>query len=85
MSKNLIENRIDEYDWISWPDQDEFLEGPDRSKSYYEWNTEVYNSKYNYIEFNNYVYWYSENDDTSIETVKERMKYFHYFVNVHHV
>ena len=34
MSRHLLADYVDRYDWISWPDQDEFLEGPDRTRSY---------------------------------------------------
>src|SRR5271170_3372293 len=33
MSKHLRKNYRRRYDWISWPDQDEILEGPARDKS----------------------------------------------------
>src|ERR1700712_4088109 len=42
MSERLISNYIHQYDWISWPDQDEFLEGADRSKPYDEWVEKIY-------------------------------------------
>ena len=29
MSRHLLADYVDRYDWISWPDQDEFLEGPE--------------------------------------------------------
>jgi glycosyltransferase involved in cell wall biosynthesis len=33
MSRHLIENYVRDYDWISWPDQDEILKGPAREPS----------------------------------------------------
>ena len=33
MSQNLISNYIRQYDWISWPDDDEILEGPDMTEN----------------------------------------------------
>src|SRR5829696_6184632 len=41
MSRHLIERYISEYDWISWPDQDEFLEGPARDRPYREYLQEA--------------------------------------------
>jgi glycosyltransferase involved in cell wall biosynthesis len=58
MSYHLMHNHIDEYDFISWPDQDEFLEGPLRGRSYYEYLCDVYYSEYSWIQFRNFVYWY---------------------------
>ena len=79
MSKNLIDNYISEYDWISWPDQDEFLEGPDRKKKYYEYIKDVYKSEYNWIRFNNLNYWFTEKDDKSIKSPIGRIRYYSNF------
>jgi len=76
MSQNLIENYIDRYDWISWPDDDEILEGPDRTKTYYEHLLEVYYSPYNYIRFNNFNYWFTDKDDVGIRSPMERIKHY---------
>ena len=51
MSKNLINNYIDRYDWVSWPDQDEILEGPDRKRTYSQHLETVYESGYDFIIF----------------------------------
>ena len=79
MSKNLIDNYIDHYDWISWPDEDEILEGPDRGKTYYEYVCDVYNSKYNYIRFNNNNFWFTEEDDMKILSPIKRIKRYSIF------
>src|SRR5918995_853905 len=42
MSRDLIENYVSDYDWISWPDQDEFLEGPARDRSYHQYVLEAH-------------------------------------------
>lgn len=76
MSQNLINHFIQDYDMISWPDQDEFLEGPSRDKSYYEYLTDVFNSRYSYIRFDNYLYWYTDEDDASKENVCERIRHY---------
>src|SRR5271157_2541021 len=79
MSQNLIDNYIMHYDWISWPDDDEILEGPDRTKTYYEHLCDVYRSKYNYIQFNNFNYWFTDEDDRCIESPLKRIKHYALF------
>jgi hypothetical protein len=79
MSKNLIDNYIKEYDWISWPDQDEFLEGPNRKKSYFEHIRDVYNTECNWVRFNNINYWFTEKDKVTIKSPVERIKYYSVF------
>lgn len=76
MSKHLIDNYISDFDWISWPDQDEILEGPDRKKSYYEYLIDVFNSKYNWIQFNNFNFWFTEKDDPSVMSPIKRIRYY---------
>ncbi len=79
MSENLKNNYVKKYDWISWPDDDEILEGPDRTKSYYEHICTVYQSQYNYIQFNNVNYWFTENDDSTIVSPVERVRHYAVF------
>ena len=63
MSRHLIESYVSEYDWISWPDQDEFLEGPARDRSYYDYLVEAEGSGVDWIEFRNFNYWWTDEDD----------------------
>lgn len=63
MSEHLLSEYVSRYDWISWPDQDEFLEGPDRARSYRRWVEEVAASSYDWVEFNNFNYWWTSEDD----------------------
>ena len=79
MSKNIIENYRQKYDWISWPDQDEILEGPDRKKSYFEHVEDVFKLDYNYIRFENFNYWFTEKDDLSIVSPVKRIRYYSIF------
>lgn len=79
MSENLINNYIKDYDWISWPDQDEILEGYDRKKNYYEYVKDVYKSKYNWIRFNNHNFWLTSEDDVTIKSPVERVRYYSVF------
>lgn len=74
ISRYLIKNYIKRYDWISWPDQDELLEGPDRSKPYFEHIRDAYYSPYNFIQFNNFIYWYTDEDDPSIASPVKRIR-----------
>jgi len=79
MSNNLLENFSSKYDFVSWPDQDEFLEGPTRDKSYYEYITDVYNSSYTYIQFDNFVYWFTDKDDLTQKNISKRIIYYSIF------
>lgn len=70
------------YDWISFPESDEFLEGPNRSLTYYEHLCRIHNNKdINKIKFNNIIYWFTEQDDLSIYSPIKRMKYYCYKQN----
>jgi glycosyltransferase involved in cell wall biosynthesis len=76
MSRHLIESYVTEYDWISWPDQDEFLEGPARDRSYYEYLLKAEESGIDWIEFRNFNYWWTDEDDPGIpETTKRVRRY----------
>ena len=79
MSKLLISKYINQYDWISWPDQDEFLEGPTRQKSYAAYVEDLWREGYDSIQFNNYNYWYTEGDDLSVASPIERIRHYSLF------
>lgn len=65
------------YDWISFPESDEFIEGPDRTKSYYDHLKDLHeNKKINYIYFTTYTYWFTEKDDIDKKLVTKRLKYY---------
>lgn len=74
MSRHLIESYVSEYDWISWPDQDEFLEGPDRYRSYYDHVVEAEGSGVDWIEFRNFNYWWTDEDDPEIPETTRRVR-----------
>jgi len=76
MSRNLIANHIGRYDWISWPDQDEILEGPRRDKSYYLYVIDLINSPYNWIQFNNFNFWVTTEDDPAIQSPVKRIRHY---------
>jgi len=74
MSRHLIENHIGDYDWISWPDQDEFLEGPARDRRYFDYIAEAHESGDDWIRFNNFNFWWTDEDDPSIREPTRRIR-----------
>lgn len=80
MSARIIKQYKNKYDIISWPDQDEILEGPFRDKSYYEYLIEFYDSPFSWIRFNNMNFWYSPKDNCEEKTI-DRVKYYSFFPN----
>jgi glycosyltransferase involved in cell wall biosynthesis len=76
MSRHLIENYVDEYDWISWPDQDEFLEGPARDRPYCEYVVEAHDSDVDWIEFRNFNFWWTDDDDPTIAETTRRVRHY---------
>ena len=74
MSRHLIESYVSEYDWISWPDQDEFLEGPARDRSYHDYLREAEESGIDWIEFRNFNYWWTDEDDPTIPETTRRVR-----------
>ncbi|MGO8971581.1 MAG: glycosyltransferase family 2 protein [Myxococcaceae bacterium] len=79
MSRHLMENYISTYDWISWPDQDEILEGPSRVKSYCRWIEEVYESPCNWIQFRNFNFWLTSADNPEVISPIERIRHYSLF------
>jgi len=79
MSQYLIQNYVARYDWISWPDQDEILEGPRRDRPYHEYLSDVFDSPYNWIQFNNYNYWLMDGDDATIVSPTKRIRHYSLF------
>ncbi len=69
MSESLIDNYTSKYDFIKRPILDEFLEEPKRDKLHYEYISEVYNSPHTFIEFDNYVYWFIDEDNLVKKTL----------------
>jgi Glycosyl transferase family 2 len=81
MSRHLLANYVDRYDWISWPDQDEFLEGPDRARTYEQWVEEVFESPYDWVEFRNFNYWWTDLDRPSAGSTTERVRHYSLFAD----
>lgn len=81
-NKYYCYNYSEIYDWISFPESDEFLEGPDRTKSFYGHLCNIHNNnKINKIEFNNIIYWFTEKDDLNIKSPCKRIKHYCYKQN----
>lgn len=76
VSRYVMEHYAKDYDWISFPESDEFLEGPDRTKSYYDHVCDVVDSPYDWLEFRNQVFWYTSADDASIVSPRARIKHY---------
>lgn len=76
VSRHIIENFGTTYDWVSWPDMDEILEGPTRDKSYPEYVEEVIDSGCTYVQFENYNYWFTSDDDWRIESPAKRIRHY---------
>lgn len=62
------------YDWLSWPDQDEILEGPDLSRPYHEHVAEFLASGGDWVEFDNFVFWFTDEDDASVADPVRRVR-----------
>jgi hypothetical protein len=76
MSEHLLARYADRYDWISWPDQDELLEGPDRTVRYDHHLEEAIASPGNWIVFNDLTFWYTERDDPTVESPIARVRHY---------
>jgi hypothetical protein len=76
MSKHLLARYVEQYDWISWPDQDEILEGPTREKPYHEFLSDVAESGSQWIEFEDFVYWFTQRDDPAVTSPCDRVRYY---------
>ena len=76
VSRHVMEHLADQYDWISFPESDEFLEGPDRTRSYYHHVCEVVGSEWDFLQFRNNVFWFTDADDPAILSPRRRIKHY---------
>jgi len=76
MSRHLLDSYVGDYDWISWPDQDEFLEGPARDRPYHEYLLEAHDSGVDWIEFRNFNYWFTDEDDPNEPRTTRRVRHY---------
>ena len=74
----VLRAKYSHYDWISFVESDEFLQGPDRTKSYYQHLLDVHKTKYTWITFDNFVFWFTEKDDPTIKSPRQRIKHYAY-------
>jgi glycosyltransferase involved in cell wall biosynthesis len=79
VSRKLLACYVSRYDWISWPDQDELLEGPNRRQSYWEWVQEAYQSPYQWLQFRNFNFWCTSADDPKITKAAQRVRHYGIF------
>jgi len=71
----------DRYDWLSWPDQDELLEGPDLARPYHEQVTEFLAGGHDWIEFDNFVFWFTSADDESVQDPARRIRHYNLYAS----
>ena len=76
MSRHLISRHIRDYEWISWPDQDEFLEGPTRDRSYHDYLLEADEAGVDWIEFDNFNYWFTDEDEPAVAATTDRVRHY---------
>ncbi len=81
ISQILIDDYSHKYDWITFVESDEFLEGPKRDKNYYEYLLDVSKTSSTYIQFDNMLFWFTVKDDPSIKSVRKRIKHYSYYRN----
>ena len=72
---------VDNYDWISFPESDEFLEGPDRSKTFYDHLCDLHYTKYKAVRSLNFVFWFTNIDDENIISPTDRVRHYSFFRN----
>ena len=75
----LVQTYGRRYDWLSWPDQDEILEGPDLSRPYHEQVTELMAAGHDWIEFDNFVFWFTAEDDGAVQDPVERIRRYNLY------
>jgi len=81
MSRHLLSEYVGRYEWVSWPDMDEFLEGPDRRRPYREWVEEVLDSPYDWVQFRNFNYWWTSADVPSVASAFDRVRHYALFAD----
>lgn len=79
MSRHLIKHYIRKYDWISWPDQDELPEGPDRTQPYDKWLRDIHRQGADYVRFNNYNFWFTTTDNKDEPSPVARVRHYSLF------
>lgn len=81
MSRHLLSGPAARYDWISWPDSDELLLGTDPDERYADFVDRVVASPHDWVQFRNWNFWWTAEDDPAIESPVERLRHYALFEN----
>ncbi len=81
MSHHLIDDLASRYDWVSWPDSDEILLGEHSDEPYGEYVDRLVRSPYDWCEFRNWNFWWTEEDDPRVESPVARIRHYALFDN----
>jgi Glycosyl transferase family 2 len=76
VSRHVINHYVQDYDWISFPESDEILEGPDRTKSYFEHVCDVVESSHDWLQFDNMLFWFTSEDDKAESSPRKRIRHY---------
>ncbi|MDG6093595.1 glycosyltransferase family 2 protein [Acetobacter sp. AN02] len=79
MSENLLRSHVASFDWVTWPDQDEIPEGPDRSRPYTSFVEEVLESEHSWVRFHNFNFWFTSADDPAVSDPVKRVRHYALF------
>ena len=79
MSQHIIDCYVTSYDWVSWPDSDEILLGDDLSVTYGEFTDRLAASSYDWVQFRNWNFWWTEIDDSTIASPIDRVRHYALF------
>jgi hypothetical protein len=79
MSGHLIGGLADRYEWVSWPDSDEILLGDDPDEPYGPFVDRLVASRYDWCQFRNWNFWWTDEDDASIASPVARVRRYALF------
>ncbi|MCG3135008.1 MAG: hypothetical protein HMLKMBBP_02501 [Planctomycetes bacterium] len=79
-SRYLAAEYAGRYEWLSWPDQDEILEGPDLARPYHEHVAEALAAGIDWVEFDNFVFWFTDEDDAAEPDPVKRIRRYNLYV-----
>lgn len=76
MSRHLLDRYVRDYDWVSWPDSDELLLAVDLSMPYGEFVDRLVASRYDWVRFRNWNFWWTEDDDPRVPSPIRRIRHY---------
>lgn len=79
MSRHLQAGLVDRYDWVSWPDSDEILLGDEPDEPYAAFVDRVVASPYDWCQFENWNFWWTEADDPGVSSPVARIRHYALF------